>query len=60
MTLRRPADLVAAGLLPAERLASLERVAERYAVAVTPEVAGLIETPDDPIAASSCLMRTNS
>jgi lysine 2,3-aminomutase len=47
--LRRPTDLVAAGLLPAERLASLERVAERYAVAVTPEVAGLIETPDDPI-----------
>jgi lysine 2,3-aminomutase len=49
MTLRRPDELVVAGLLPPERLAALERVAERYSVAVTPQVAGLIDTPDDPI-----------
>lgn len=46
-TLRRPAELVERGLAPAAALAELERVAERYAVAVTPAVAALIE-PDDP------------
>ena len=49
MTLRRIADLVAAGLVAPERAAALERVAERYAVAVTPAMADLIEAPDDPI-----------
>jgi lysine 2,3-aminomutase len=41
-TLRTPADLVAAGFAPADRLPALEAVAARYAVAVTPTVAELI------------------
>jgi lysine 2,3-aminomutase len=51
-TLRRPAELVAAGLAPPERFAELERVAEHYAVAITPAMATLIDTadPHDPIA----------
>ncbi|MDB5503845.1 MAG: L-lysine 2,3-aminomutase [Tardiphaga sp.] len=51
-TLRQPADLVAHGLAPAAALANLEKVAARYAVAVTPAVAALIDIDDplDPIA----------
>jgi lysine 2,3-aminomutase len=51
-TLRQPAELIAQGLAPAAALADLERVAARYAVAVTPAVAALIDPddPDDPIA----------
>lgn len=51
-TLRQPAELVARGLAPAAALAELEAVAARYAVAVTPEVAALIDPADpaDPIA----------
>src|SRR5260370_703901 len=51
-TLRQPAELVAHGLAPAADLADLERVAARYAIAVTPDIADLIdsEDPDDPIA----------
>src|SRR5438105_5743579 len=51
-TLRQPAELVAHGLAPAAALADLEKVASRYAVAVTPEIAGLIDPsdPNDPIA----------
>jgi lysine 2,3-aminomutase len=51
-TLRRPAELVEAGLAPSKQLAALERVAERYAVAITPPVAALIDLadPHDPIA----------
>jgi lysine 2,3-aminomutase len=51
-TLRHPADLVERGLAKAADLADLERVAARYAVAVTSDIAGLIDTenPDDPIA----------
>ena len=51
-TLRQPAELVAHGLAPAAELADLEKVAARYAVAVTPDIAALIdpEDPDDPIA----------
>ena len=51
-SLRRPAELIEAGLAPAERRAALAAVAERYAVAITPAVAELIDTgdPDDPIA----------
>jgi lysine 2,3-aminomutase len=50
--LRSPADLVAVRLVPAERLAELERVAARYAVSLTPAIAALIDPadPDDPIA----------
>jgi lysine 2,3-aminomutase len=52
-TLRRASDLVAAGLIPPHRLAEIERVAARYAIAITPEVAALIDPADsaDPIAA---------
>src|SRR5580700_5658648 len=51
-TLRQPAELIAHGLAPAGALADLERVAARYAVAVTPDIAALIDPndPDDPIA----------
>src|ERR1700737_2694083 len=51
-TLREPADLVAHGLAPAADLPELEKVAARYAVAVTPDMAALIDrdAPADPIA----------
>lgn len=50
--LRTPHELVEADLLPRERLAEIERVAERYAIAVTPTMTDLIDRndPDDPIA----------
>src|SRR5712691_5842929 len=50
--LRTPAALVEAGLAPPERLAELERVAARYAVAITPTLADLMDPidPDDPVA----------
>src|SRR5450755_116243 len=51
-TLRQPAELVAHGFASVDQLAGLEKVAARYAVAVTPDIAALIDTndPDDPIA----------
>jgi lysine 2,3-aminomutase len=51
-TLRTPAELVAAGLLSEPARPAAEAVAARYAVAVTPAIAGLIDAsdPDDPIA----------
>jgi lysine 2,3-aminomutase len=51
-TLRSPAELVASGLAPASSQAELEQVASRYAVAITPDVAALIDPndPHDPIA----------
>ena len=51
-TLRQPAELVAHGLARAEALPDLEKVAARYAVAVTPDIAALIDPndPNDPIA----------
>ena len=51
-TLRQPAELVARGLARAADLAGLEQVAARYAVAVTADIAALIDpdNPDDPIA----------
>ncbi len=51
-SLRHPAELADAGLIGRNRLASLQRVAERYAVAITPAVADLIDRsdPHDPIA----------
>src|ERR1700737_2743461 len=50
--LREPAELVAHGLASAADLPDLEKVAARYAVAVTPDIAALIDPgdPDDPIA----------
>src|SRR5947207_6005261 len=51
-TFREPAELVARGLAPAAALPDLEKVAARYAVAVTADIAALIDPndPDDPIA----------
>ncbi len=51
-TLRSPADLARAGLVAPGRLAELEAVAARYAVAVTPAMAELIDPadPHDPLA----------
>jgi lysine 2,3-aminomutase len=51
-TLRTPVDLADAGLIDRARAAALEAVAERYAVALTPAVAALIDPADshDPIA----------
>ncbi len=50
--LRTASDIVDAGLAPRERLKTLEQVAARYAVAITPAVADLIDPsdPHDPIA----------
>src|SRR6188508_2444292 len=52
MTIRLPSELIAAGLAPPEKLADLARVAQRYAIAITPEIAALIDRadPHDPIA----------
>jgi lysine 2,3-aminomutase len=51
-TLREPEELVAHGLARAADLTDLQKVAARYAIAVTPDVAALIDPddPDDPIA----------
>lgn len=51
-TLREPVELAAEGLAPAAALPALERVAARYAVAITPDLVELIDKtdPDDPIA----------
>jgi lysine 2,3-aminomutase len=51
-TLRQPAELIDHGLAPVSQLADLERVAARYAIAVTPDIAALIDPGDrdDPIA----------
>jgi lysine 2,3-aminomutase len=51
-SLRTPAELVTAQLAPRGRLAALEQVAARYAVAITPAMADLIDPsdPHDPIA----------
>jgi lysine 2,3-aminomutase len=51
-TLRNIRQLQDAGLVPAGSTAVLDRVAARYAVAVTPAMAALIDRrdPDDPIA----------
>ncbi|MFC4174822.1 lysine-2,3-aminomutase-like protein [Microvirga sp. GCM10011540] len=50
--LRTAGDLIEAGLLPPERLDEIEQVAERYAVAISPAMAALIDRDDpaDPIA----------
>ncbi len=45
--IRSAGDLAGRGLVPPERLPALERVAARYAVSITPEVAELIADADD-------------
>ncbi|MGO4705167.1 lysine-2,3-aminomutase-like protein [Microvirga sp. 2MCAF38] len=51
-TLKTARDLVKAELLSPERLADIDRVAERYAIAISPTIAALIDRqdPNDPIA----------
>lgn len=51
-TLRHLSELSEAGLIDADKRRALEQVAARYAVAITPAMAGLIDTadPHDPIA----------
>jgi len=52
-TLRTASDLATAGLVPQDRVGALDAVAARYAVAVTPAMAALIDPADpaDPVAA---------
>ncbi len=51
-TARNATDLVEAGLVAPDRAAEIDRVAKRYAVAITPTLADLIDPndPADPIA----------
>jgi lysine 2,3-aminomutase len=49
-TLRTPAALIAAGLAPETQRPALAAVAARYAIAIPPTLAALIDSPDDPIA----------
>jgi lysine 2,3-aminomutase len=51
-TLRNPQDLARAGLIGPERVETLRPVAVRYAVAITPALAELVDrdNPHDPIA----------
>jgi len=51
-TLRHPDDLIEAGLAGRDRRAELERVVARYALALTPDMAELVDPADpcDPIA----------
>jgi lysine 2,3-aminomutase len=51
-TLRRPSELADTGFVAPGRLAALQEVAARYAVAITPAIAELIDPsdPNDPIA----------
>jgi lysine 2,3-aminomutase len=51
-SLRSPPELAEAGLIGPDRLAALQDVAARYAIAITPEITGLIDPADpvDPIA----------
>lgn len=50
--MKTPGDLAAAKLIAPEKIASLAPVTARYAVAITPSMADLIDTsdPNDPIA----------
>src|SRR6476659_6814418 len=51
-TLRQSSDLIGAGLVPEHQRTSIEEVGARYAVAITPSLAELIDSADanDPIA----------
>ena len=51
-TLHRSSELADAGFVAHDRLTALQEVAARYAVAITPAIADLIDPsdPDDPIA----------
>ena len=47
--IRDTEGLVVAGLAPPSMRATLDQVAARYAVAITPAIEALIQTPNDPI-----------
>ncbi|MCP8938783.1 lysine-2,3-aminomutase-like protein [Alsobacter sp. SYSU M60028] len=51
-TLRTATELAWAGLVPEDAIAALDEVSARYAISVTPAVAGLVDRadPGDPIA----------
>jgi len=49
MTIRDTDALIEAGLIRPDDRAAIDAVADRYALAITPAIAALIETPDDPI-----------
>src|SRR5258707_11105985 len=51
-TLRTLSDVAVAGFITDDKLPALEQVAARYAIAITPAIAGLIDAsdPHDPIA----------
>jgi lysine 2,3-aminomutase len=49
-SLTRLEDLAAAGLVAAADLPALAPIVDRYALAITPDMARLIEGPEDPIA----------
>jgi lysine 2,3-aminomutase len=48
-TLRDAGALAGAGLIPPQAVGDIARVAERYAIALTPAMRALIGSPDDPI-----------
>jgi len=48
-SLRTPASLVEAGLIPRAALAAITDVEARYAIAITPAMQALITAPNDPI-----------
>ena len=48
-TLHHPTELAVVGLIDAGRVLELEQVARRYAVAITPAMAALIEPGDGPM-----------
>ena len=48
-TIRTMSELVSAGLVSQADIGALEKVAARYAVAITPAMAELIDFPDDII-----------
>src|SRR5258708_34435151 len=51
-TARTGRELADAGVISPDKVAEIDRVAQRYAVAVTPDMLALIDTadPEDPIA----------
>ena len=49
LTLRDAASLLAAGLISPAAVAGVEATEARYAVAISPAMRAVIETPDDPI-----------
>lgn len=53
LTITRPQGLADAGLIKGDAVAAIAQVAARYAIAITPEIAALIDRtdPGDPIAA---------